>query len=192
MQALKEAILQEGKNLGNGILKIDGILNHQMDPQLILAMGQEIANRFRHLHPTKVLTAEVSGIAPAAFTALALGVKVVYARKKKPVTMYGPVLLETAPSHTKGGEVMLLVSAEYLHPGERVLIVDDFLASGATLRALARIVRGAEAELVGIAAVVEKTFEGGRELLSERYHVPIEALARISSLEDGKITFAPD
>jgi xanthine phosphoribosyltransferase len=191
VQALKERILAEGKNLGDGILKIDGLLNHQMYPALTQQMGVEIAARFREANPTRILTAEVSGIAPAMMTALALGVPLVYARKKKPITMYGPVFLETAPTHTKGGEeVMLLVAAEYMPKGERVLIVDDFLASGQTLRALARIVNGAECELVGIAAVVEKTFEGGRALLESRYNVPVESLVKIVNMDDGQIVLA--
>lgn len=191
MQALKERILKEGKNLGDGILKVDSILNHQMDPVLIKQMGEELARRFQHLSPTRVLTAEVSGIAPATMTALALGVPVVYARKKKPITMYGPVLLETAPTHTKGGhEVMLLVSAEFMPAGERVLIVDDFLATGHTLRALARIVNGADCTLVGIAAVIEKSFEGGRALLESRYNIPVEALVTITSMDNGNIEMA--
>ncbi|MBZ0304980.1 MAG: xanthine phosphoribosyltransferase [Anaerolineae bacterium] len=191
MQALKDRILKDGRNLGDGILKVDSILNHQMDPCLIKEMGEEIARRFRHLEPTRVLTAEVSGIAPALMTALALNVPVVYARKKKPITMYGPVLLETAPTHTKGGhEVMLLVSAEFMPLGERVLIVDDFLATGHTLRALARIVRGGGCTLVGIAAVIEKSFEGGRALLESRYQVPIESLVTITSMDDDKIELA--
>lgn len=190
MQALKDKILAEGKNLGSGILKIDSILNHQMQPQFMLEVGAEIARRFQHTQPTRILTAEVSGIAPALMTGLALNIPIVYARKKKPITMYGPVMLETAPSHTKGGETMLLVSAEFLQAGERVLIVDDFLASGHTLRALARIVTGAGCELVGIAAVVEKSFEGGRELLESRYDVPVEALVTIVNMDDGKIEFA--
>jgi xanthine phosphoribosyltransferase len=189
VQILKELILTEGKNLGSGILKIDSLLNHQMYPRLMQDMGAEIARRFRHLQPTRILTAEVSGIAPALMTGLALDIPVVYARKKKPITMYGPVFLETAPSHTKGGETMMLVSAEYMPKGERVLIVDDFLATGHTLRALVRIVRGAECELVGVAAVVEKTFEGGRELLAH-YNVPIEALVSITNMDDGQIIFA--
>lgn len=190
MEALKQAILEKGQNLGNGILKIDGILNHQMNPQLIKAMGEELARRFQPYNPTRVLTAEVSGIAPALMTALALNVPVVYARKRKPITMYGPVFLETAPSHTKGGEVTLLVSAEYMPPGERVVVIDDFIASGNTIRALARIVKGAQCTLVGIGGVVEKSFEGGRELLASRYNVPIEALATIVSMDDGQIIFA--
>ena len=192
MQALKDKIRSEGKYLGDGILKIDGILNHQMDPNLVKQMGEEIANRFRDTHPTRILTAEVSGIAPALMAALALDVPVVYARKHKPLTMYGPVFLETAPSHTHGGEINLLVAAEYLPPGERVLIVDDFLASGKTLFSLARMVGEAKCTLVGIVVVVEKLFEGGREKLQKKYNVPVEALATITYLDENRIEFADD
>jgi xanthine phosphoribosyltransferase len=189
VQALKDRIRAEGQYLGEGILKIDSILNHQMDPNLIKAMGEEIARRFGHLEPTRILTAEVSGIAPALMAALALNVPVVYARKHKPRTMYGPIFLETAPSHTKGGETNLMVAAEYLPAGERILIVDDFLASGKTLLALARMVLEARCTLVGIATVVEKSFEEGRAKLTERYGVPVESLATIIYLDENHVIF---
>lgn len=189
MDELKQRIVTEGQNLGEGILKIDSLLNHQIDAGLITRCGQELARRFSNKGVTRILTAEVSGIAPAFATACALGVKMVYARKVKPITMYGPVFLETAPSHTKGMDVQLLVAAEFMPAGERVLIVDDFLATGRTLRSLVRIVRSAKSEVVGIACVVEKTFEGGRTAL-EHYGVPIEALVTISSMDDDKIVFA--
>lgn len=189
MQELKQRILAEGQNLGNGILKIDSLLNHQLDTGLILRCGQEIARRFADAGVTRILTAEVSGIAPSFAAGLALGVPVVYARKIKPITMYGPVFLETAPSHTKGTEVNLLVSAEFLPAGERVLVVDDFLASGKTVRSLVRMVRSSKSTVAGIACVVEKTFEGGRALL-EHYGVPIEALVTITSMDDNRIVFA--
>jgi len=187
MEALRQRILTEGKNLGRGILKIDSFLNHQLDPQLMEAVGEEIARRFAAVSPDRILTAEVSGIVPAVMAAKALGnIPVVYARKHKPITMQEPVFLETAPSHTKGGDVLLMVSPEFLHAGERVLIVDDFLATGRTIEALAQIVLNAEAVLVGIAAVVEKTFEGGRAALAH-WQVPIEAAAIITDMSDGKI-----
>lgn len=189
MEELKQRILAEGQNLGDGILKIDSLINHQIDAGLVLRCGAEIAERFANKGITRILTAEVSGIAPAFATAAALGIPFVYARKSKPVTMYGPVFLETAPSHTKGMEVQLLVAAEFMPPGEKVLIIDDFLASGRTIKSLVRIVRGAKCELAGIAALVEKLFEGGRASL-EKYGVPIEALVTITSLDDGKIIFA--
>jgi len=192
VQILKDRIRAEGLYLGDGILKIDSILNHQMDPNLIKAMGEEIAVRFRDMHPTRILTAEVSGIAPALMAALALNVPIVYARKYKPATMYGPVFLETAPSHTKGGETNLLVAAEFLPAGERVLIVDDFLASGKTLLALARMVQQARCTLVGVATIVEKSFEEGRARVQEKYDVPVESLAIITYLDDQRIDFADD
>ncbi len=192
MQALKDKIRADGQYLGDGILKIDGILNHQMDPQLVRQMGEEIAARFKDTHPDRILTAEVSGIAPAVMTGLVLGVPVVYARKHKPVTMSGPIFLETAPSHTKSGEVNLMVAAEYLPEGERILIVDDFLASGRTLLALARMVLSAKCTLVGIATVVEKAFETGREKLSAKYGVQVESLAIITHIDEHRIDFADD
>jgi xanthine phosphoribosyltransferase len=189
MEELKQRIMAEGENLGNGILKIDSLLNHQIDPGLIMRCGEEIANRFRAANITRILTAEVSGIAPAFAAGYSLGVPVVYARKVKPVTMYGPVYLETAPSHTKGVEVNILVAAQYMPAGERVLVIDDFLASGRTLRSLIRIVRGAKSTVVGVACLVEKTFEGGREIVAH-YNVPIESLVTITAMDDEKITFA--
>jgi xanthine phosphoribosyltransferase len=184
-------IAQEGKNLGGGILKVDPFINHQVDPILMDACGQELAARFKSTHPTKVLTAEISGIAPALMTAKYLDVPVVYARKHKPVTMPDTVYLTVAPSHTKGHMVELIVSPEYLANGERVLIIDDFLASGATIAGLVRLAQTAGANLVGIGTLIEKTFEGGREMLSV-HGVPVEALVGISSLDDGKIEFAED
>ncbi|MCY4536767.1 MAG: xanthine phosphoribosyltransferase [Chloroflexi bacterium] len=188
MQALIERIRSEGKNLGGGILKVDSIINHQLDPPLMEGMGKAFARRFSNVAIDRILTAEISGIAPALMTGIELSVPVVYARKKKPITMAGPVYLETAPSHTKGGETLLLVAAEFLHAGENVLIIDDFLATGQTLLALARIVASANANLVGVGVVVEKTFEGGRERMLEKHDVPIQALATITSMEGETIT----
>jgi xanthine phosphoribosyltransferase len=192
MQALVERIRAEGKNLGDGILKVDSLINHQLDPNLMVGMGQELADSFADVQIDRILTAEISGIAPALMTATHLNVPVVYARKKKPITMAGPVYLETAPSHTKGGETMLLVSSEFLHEGENVLIIDDFLASGKTLLALARIVMSAKANLVGVGIIVEKSFEGGRERVLEKYDIPIHALATIASMEGDTITVLDD
>jgi xanthine phosphoribosyltransferase len=191
MDALKKRILAEGRNLGSGILKVDSLLNHQIYPDLMMEMGQELAARFKDVKIDRILTAEISGIAPAVMTGLVLGVPIVYARKTKPITMFGPVFLETAPSHTKGNEVNLLVAAEFMPPKQNVLIIDDFLATGKTLRALARIVEGAQSKVVGVGVVVEKTFEGGRNFMREKgYIMPIEALAIITSMDDGKIIFA--
>jgi xanthine phosphoribosyltransferase len=120
VEALQQRILADGRNLGRGILKVDSFVNHQVDPMLMRDCAQELARRFRPDRPTKVLTAEISGIAPALLTALELNVSVVYARKHKPITMPDTVFLTTAPSHTKGNYVDLMVSPEYLGAIERV------------------------------------------------------------------------
>jgi xanthine phosphoribosyltransferase len=189
MESLKARILAEGQNMGRGILKVDSFVNHQVDAALMYEAGHELAQRFADERVTKVLTAEISGIAPALMTAYALRAPIVYARKTKPITMPKDIYLRTAPSHTKGHEIALMVSPEFLGPGDRVLIVDDFLATGMTIDALVQIVRDAGAELVGIGAVIEKTFEGGRAVL-EHHGIPIHALVCITSMENGQITFA--
>lgn len=191
MGILRERIVREGKNLGHGILKVDGFINHQVDPMLMDRCGQELANRFKDIGATKVLTAEISGIAPAVSTAYHLNLPIVYARKSKPITMPDQVLLTLSPSHTKGRLVELIVSPEYLGQGERVLIIDDFLATGATILGLVRLAETAGASIVGIGALIEKTFEGGREALIP-LGVPIESLVQIVSMECDQIIFAPD
>lgn len=188
MEALQQRIRSEGKNLGNGILKVDGFINHQVDPVLMNQCGEDLARRFADVGATKVLTAEISGIAPALTTAAHLHLPVVYARKHKPVTMPDQIFLTLTPSHTKGRMVELIISPEFLRAGERILIIDDFLASGQTIMGLVRLTEAAGAEVVGIGALVEKAFEGGRELLSS-LNVPVEALAIITSMDDETFTF---
>jgi len=191
MHILKERILKEGVNLGNGILKVDGFINHQVDPELMDACGRELAQRFQHLGATKVFTAEISGIAPAVSTALHLKLPVIYARKSKPITMPDQVFLTLTPSHTKGRTVELIVSPEYIGDGERLLIIDDFLATGATILGLVRIAQAAGAQVVGIGALIEKIFEGGRNALAH-LNIPVESLTVITSMEGDLITFSDD
>ena len=167
MEQLKERILKEGKHIGNGILKVDGFINHQVDPVLMNEAGKEFAKFFKHVSPTKILTAEISGIAPAVSTGLHMNLPVVFARKHKPITMPDQVLLTLSPSHTKGRTVELIVSPEYLGHGERVLIIDDFLATGLTILGLIRLAETAGSTLVGVGALIEKTFEFGRERLEK-------------------------
>lgn len=186
MEELLERIRRDGRNLGNGILKVDGFINHQVDPALMDACGKELAARFAHIGATKVLTAEISGIAPALMTARYLDLPVVYARKTKPITMPDQVFLTLAPSHTKGRMVELIISPEYLAGHEKILIIDDFLASGATIMGLVRLAQTAGASVVGVGTLIEKTFEGGRALLRP-LNIPVESLACITSMEDGKV-----
>lgn len=188
MQILKERIETEGRHIGNGIIKVDSFMNHQLDPVLLQAIGEEFARRFSHTNPTRILTAETSGIAPALATAMVLKIPMVFARKKQPITMKDP-FMESASSPTKGGIVSLMVSPEYLSASDRVLIIDDFLASAQTLIALAKVTKQSGATLVGIGAVIEKSYGNGRAMLQE-LSVPIESLAIIERYEGDSVIVA--
>jgi xanthine phosphoribosyltransferase len=188
MEQLKKRILEEGQYIGNGILKVDSFVNHQVDPYLMNEAGKEFAKLFMNFSATKILTAEISGIAPAVSAGLHLGIPVVFARKHKPITMPDQVLLTLSPSHTKGRTVELIVSPEYLGAGERVLIIDDFLATGKTIEGLIQLAQIAGAEVVGVGALIEKSFEEGREHL-EAMGIHVESLARIKSMSEEGIIF---
>lgn len=191
MELLKQRIMTDGKNLGGGILKVDRFINHQVDPSLMDACGAEFARLFSGTEAVKILTAEISGIAPAIMAGKYLKLPVVYARKTKPVTMPSQVYITVAPSHTKGHNTELIVSPEYLGRGEKILIIDDFLASGATIAGLVRLAQAAGAEVVGIGTLIEKTFEGGRDLLAH-LNVPIHSLVSICNMDDQKIEFTDE
>lgn len=188
MELLKNKILKEGQYLGNGILKVDSFMNHQIDPVLMKKIGEELAGHFCSTNPTRILTAESSGIAPALVTAIELSIPVVYARKNQPVTMKRDPFREKSESHTHKKSVELIVSTEYLNKDDRVLIIDDFLATARTILSLVKLVEQSGATLVGIACVIEKEFEGGREKV-EHLNVPVLSLARIKSFDDDKVNF---
>jgi len=188
MELLKQRILAEGQYMGDGILKVDSFVNHQVDPALMDEAGKEFARLFGDLSPSKILTAEISGIAPAVSTGLHMNIPVVFARKRKPITMPDQVLLTLSPSHTKGRMVELIVSPEYLGAGERVLIIDDFLATGKTIEGLIELAQIAGSTVLGVGALIEKTFEEGRKLLEER-GLLVHSLARIESMDEHGIHF---
>jgi len=185
MRELRERILSEGQYIGNNILKLDSFLNHQVDPFLMSKMGIEFWRLFHNAEPTKILTAAVSGIAPAVHAAASFGVPLIFARKARSITQRD-VYVRYIPSPTKGGDVQLIVSKEFLCNHNRVLILDDFLATGKTIEALADIVLEAGATLVGIGVVIEKSFQGGRDAL-QKFGVPIHALTTIVHMNDTGI-----
>lgn len=186
MQRLVEKIKTEGVYVGGGIIKVDALLNHQVDVQLMTAVGKAFAKAFATSGATMVLTAESSGIPPAFAAAQALGVPLVYARKKTPLTMSSQVYHAEAPSRTKGGVTPLIVSADYMGKNDRVLLIDDFLASGQTAVALLDIIEQSGAGLIGIGCVVEKVFEPGRDRLEAIFSGPIISLAKIDLVNDGQ------
>jgi len=189
IEALKRKIVEEGVVLGNQVLKVDSFLNHRIDPVLMDGIGDVFARLFAEDGVTVVLTIESSGIAPAVMTALKLNVPLVFARKRKSLTLRDDLYTEKAYSFTKQEENEITVSKSYIGPGDRVLVVDDFLANGQASLALARIVEQAGARVAGIGIVIEKSFQSGRQALIEAGY-RVESLARVASLEDGSIRFA--
>ena len=151
-------------------------------------MGREFARKFQRERITKVLTLEASGIAIAIMTALALEVPVVFAKKKRPSTMSNKAYCGRVHSFTKQEDVDIMVSSAYLNAQDRVLIIDDFLATGEAVRGMIEIVRQAKAELVGVGIVIEKAFQNGGHALREE-GIRVESLARIAKLENGKVYF---
>ena len=188
VKELKERILRDGKVLSGGILNVESFIHHQVDTGLMDACGRELARRFAALHPTKVLTAENSGFSAAFVTALHLNLPLVYARKERSRTMPDEVYLTLIPSQTTGKTVELIVSPEYLAGNERVLLVEDFLASGQTLLGLARLAERSGSKIVGVGVLIEKSFVGGSAAL-EPLGVPVESLVCITKMENGEIEF---
>jgi len=188
MEQLKLRIREQGSVLSAQVLKVDAFLNHQVDPQLMQQIGREFAGRFRDQGIDKVVTLESSGIAPALMTALELGVPLIFARKHRSLTLTDNLLTAQVHSFTKQTDSTVAISASHLKAGERVLIVDDFLANGQAALGLAAIVRQAGAHLAGIGIVIEKAFQPGRQALEERGY-RVESLARIASLEGGQVRF---
>jgi xanthine phosphoribosyltransferase len=190
VRRLKDWIQQESKVLGPEFLQVDGFLNHRIAPPFIEAAGGALADAFRPVDVTHVLTAEAAGNVIAYETARRLGAAALYAKKGKAKTMNRP-LTRTVVSPTKGVETDLSVSADYLSAGDRVLVVDDFLFEGETSAALAEIVAEAGADLVGFGFVISKEFARGRDRIAG-LGVPIVVLVPIDSMDaaTGEITFA--
>lgn len=187
MEQLNEKITNEGIVLSSSVLKVDSFLNHQIDPQLMFEMGKEFAERFAQCGITKILTIESSGIAPAVMTGLHLNVPVVFARKRKSLTLVADLITAPVYSFTKEETSEISVSNKYLSHNDKVLIIDDFLANGQAALGLAKIATTAKASVAGIGIVIEKGFQdGGRLLRDHGYRV--ESLAIIKSLENGIVS----
>ncbi len=190
MRELEERILKDGKCLPGGVLKVDNFINHQMDSALMFRCGAEFMRLFADRPIDKILTIEASGIAPAVFAGYLFNVPVVFAKKAVPKTM-STAYVTVVHSFTKGLDKTVFVSREYLNAGERILIVDDFLASGNAALGLADLCRQAGTKVQGFGFLVEKSFQGGRETLTQAIpEARIASLAVIDSLNDGKIIFS--
>ncbi|KGR79271.1 xanthine phosphoribosyltransferase [Ureibacillus manganicus] len=188
MKILKEQIMNEGKVLSDTVLKVDSFLNHQIDPQLMKEIGEEFANRFSNEVITKILTIESSGIAPATMLGLTIGAPVVFARKRKSLTLSGNLYSSKVHSFTKNETNEISVSKDFLTPDDNVLIVDDFLANGEAVKGLLDIAEQSGAMVVGVGIVIEKGFQTGGQILREQ-GIRVESLARIKSLANRQVEF---
>lgn len=186
MEQFKQAILREGIVVSEQVLKLDTVLNQQVDPQLIMQAGEEFAKRFRHQHITKVVTIESSGISLAFSTAYALEVPLIFARTKKTLISDKEAYSERVPSFTKGIVTDIVINRNLLQPSDHVLVIDDIIANGDAIKGLLKIIEQAGAKLVGIGVAVEKAFQAGAASLREK-GIPFESLVTIETLNEGKI-----
>ena len=178
MKELVERIKNDGRVLGEGVLKVDSFITHQVDPELMEAMGNRFAEVFAEAGITKVITIEASGIAPALYAAQKLGVPMIFARKAK----------SSVYSFTKQVTSQISISRKFLSDADKVLIIDDFLANGQAAKGLVELCQQAGAKVEGIGIVIEKSFQDGRQLL-EDMGLNVVSLARIASLSEGTVTF---
>ena len=192
MELLKERIRKDGKVKGTDVLKVDSFLNHQMDVELFAEIGKEFKRRFAGCEINKILTIEASGIGIACVAAQYFHCPVIFAKKTQTKNIAGEVYTSKVESFTHGRVYDIIVAKEFLGPGDKVLLIDDFLANGAALEGLAQLVKDAGAELVGAGIVIEKAFQPGGDRLRAK-GLRVEALARVQSMnEETGVTFADD
>ena len=191
MHALEQKILAEGIVLSDQVLKVDSFLNHQIDPKLMQQIGQEFAHLFKDAGITKIITIEASGIAPAVMAGLELGVPVIFARKYQSLTLKDDLYRSKVFSFTKQIESTIAISNKHISASDKVLVIDDFLANGQAALGLADLIHQAQAEVVGIGIVIEKSFQPGRDILLEKGY-RVESLARVKSLSNGSVEFVRD
>ncbi|MBL1227428.1 xanthine phosphoribosyltransferase [Enterococcus sp. BWR-S5] len=188
MKELVERIKNDGQVLGEGVLKVDSFVTHQVDAALMEKIGQRFAEVFSDRGITKVVTIEASGIAPAMYAAQALGVPMIFARKAKSLTMDEELLTSSVYSFTKQVTSQISISKKFLSNEDTVLIIDDFLANGQAAKGLVELCQQAGATVSGIGILIEKSFQDGRALLEEM-GLTVVSLARIASLTNNKVEF---
>ncbi|MBO7385537.1 MAG: xanthine phosphoribosyltransferase [Clostridia bacterium] len=189
MKELEDRIRAEGKALNEDVLRVDMFLNHQVDCRLMDRIGAEFARLFQEDGITRVVTIEASGIAPAAMTALKMNVPMVILKKSASVTLNSSVLQTEVYSFTKQNTYQLTLKGEYIRPGDRVLLIDDFLANGEAAFGASRLIEKAGAQVAGIGAVICKAFQPGLEKLRNAGY-KVEALAEITAMGEGFVRFA--
>lgn len=188
MKEMQDKILSDGKVLAGGILKVGSFLNQQIDTDLLKKTGKEIARLYENEKIDKILTIEASGISIAVAAGMEMGLPVVFAKKHLTSNVDGAFYSTDVHSYTRDEDYNVVVSIDYLLPGERILIVDDFLANGEVIRGLLALLKQAGAEVVGVAVAIEKCFQGGGDAIRAQ-GIRVEALAPIESMTPDGIVF---
>lgn len=188
MELLKQKILAEGRALNEHVLLVDSFLNHQVDAELMQAIGREFARRFADAGVTRIVTIESSGIAPAAMTALEMSLPMVIMKKSMSSILQEDLLQTEVFSFTKNLSYQLTLKKRFIQPGDKVLVIDDFLANGEAAFGAARIIEKAGAQVVGIGAVIAKAFQPGMQKLRNAGY-RVEALAPVSRMGENLIEF---
>jgi xanthine phosphoribosyltransferase len=191
MERLEQEIIKKGKVLPGGVLKVGSFLNQQMDVKLLSTLAEEIYEKYKDCEINKILTVEASGIGLACFVAQFFNCPLLVAKKHKSLNISNDVYFSKVYSFTHKKENIIMASKEYLHNGENVLIVDDFLANGNACLGLVDIVKQAGAEVKGISCAIEKTHQGGHQKLVDM-GIDVYSLARIKDMKDGKVYFMED
>ena len=190
MLLLENAIREKGKALDGDVLLVDAFLNNQVDMPLMAEIGKAFAEAVRDLGVTRIVTIESSGIAPAGMTAFAMGLPLVIMKKSMGRNMTGDILQTPVVSFTKNNTYQLTLKKKFIVPGDRVLLVDDFLASGEAAQGASRLIEEAGAQVAAIGIVIEKSFQPGRGILEGKGHRVI-SLARVEKMSPEGIAFAP-
>lgn len=191
MKLLEDKILSDGVAVNENILKVDSFINHQVDPELMMALGNELAEHFKDHGVTKIATIESSGIAPALACAMALKVPMIILKKQPSKTLNSDLYQTIVTSYTKGTSYELTLSSKYITADDHVLIIDDFLANGEAATGALRLIRKAHATIAGIGILIEKSFQPGREKLISQ-GIDVYSLARIKKMDKDYIEFCED
>lgn len=188
MHLLEERILADGCALSDGVLKVDGFINHQIDADLMYEIAKEFKKRFADITYNKILTIEASGIAPAVMLGYCMHLPVIFAKKQTPKTMDNVISVKIH-SFTKNKDYDVLLSKSFLNKNDKVLFIDDFLAYGSAALGIKNLVEMAGAELVGMGFIIEKKFQNGGSILKEK-GIRVESLAVIEEISAGKVKFS--
>ena len=188
MELLKQKILEEGRALSEHVLLVDSFLNHQVDVKLMKAIGEEFARRFADTGATRVVTIESSGIAPATMTALAMDLPMVIMKKSVSSILKDGIIQREVFSFTKNAPYLLTLKTDFVHPGDKVILIDDFMANGEAAFGGIALIEQAGARVVGVGTVIAKAFQPGMRKLREAGY-RVEALAPVSRMGEGFIEF---